>query len=342
MKIAQFVNNLTKALPPRQKEILIARYGLETKEEKTLQEIGDKYGITRERVRQIEEESLKKIRGQWEKSEGPRSIDAAFRLLKQFGGLRREDYLLRDLAEAWGDKSLNLGQMRLIFELSEVFLRHPADEKYYSFWRAQDISVKSLDNFIKEAVKIFTQRRREIVEEGREREAVARLVSSGSRIGEKAVLNYLSVSKKFSANTFGNFGLTAWNEINPRTVKHKAYLVVKKHGKPLHFRDIAKRINEQKIGGKPALPQTVHNEVIKDPRFVLVGRGIYGLKEHGFYAGTAREVLRKILKKEGPLSFNQLVKSVAEQRVLRENTIFINLQNKKHFKKMPDGRYYCA
>lgn len=58
-------NNLNRALEQldeREKAILIMRYGLEDGKEYTLEEIGQRFGLTRERIRQIELRALKKIR----------------------------------------------------------------------------------------------------------------------------------------------------------------------------------------------------------------------------------------------------------------------------------------
>ena len=85
--------------------------------------------------------------------------------------------------------------------------------------------------------------------------------------------------------------------------------------------------------------QTVHNELIKDPRFVLVGRGMYSLKEFGVMPGTAREVMARLLKDNGPLTPDDLMKLVLSERLLKKNTVLINLRNRKHFKRLEDGRY---
>jgi hypothetical protein len=116
-------------------------------------------------------------------------------------------------------------------------------------------------------------------------------------------------------------------------------LVLKKTGEPLHFEDIAKKINDVKFDAQVALAPTVHNELIKDERFVLVGRGMYGLKEHGYEPGTAREVIAKVLKSSGPMKATEVVSKVNAQRFFKENTILINLQNKSTFERMSDGRY---
>jgi hypothetical protein len=151
--------------------------------------------------------------------------------------------------------------------------------------------------------------------------------------------NYLSVSKQIHKNPYGDMGLREWAEISPATVRDKIYLVLKKKAEPLHFEDIAKHINKVGFDSEEALAPTVHNELIKDNRFVLVGRGLYGLKEHGYEPGTAREVIAKVLKSKGALQATDVVSHVNKQRFFKSNTILINLQNKNFFERLPDGRY---
>jgi RNA polymerase primary sigma factor len=52
-----------QALPERERHVLVLRYGLVDEEPKTLEEIGKRLGLTRERVRQIELESLRRLAG---------------------------------------------------------------------------------------------------------------------------------------------------------------------------------------------------------------------------------------------------------------------------------------
>jgi Fe2+ or Zn2+ uptake regulation protein len=151
--------------------------------------------------------------------------------------------------------------------------------------------------------------------------------------------NYLSVSKNIQQNPYGDVGLREWPEISPSTVRDKIYLVLKKHGEPLHFEDIAKHINRAKFDDERALAPTVHNELIKDERFVLVGRGLYGLQEHGYQPGTAREVIAKVLKTKGALNTAEVMDAVNKQRFFKPNTILINLQNRSFFERSADGKY---
>lgn len=60
--LGENLDKILSTLSPREKEILELRFGLKNNEPNTLQEIGDKYNLTRERIRQIESKALKKIR----------------------------------------------------------------------------------------------------------------------------------------------------------------------------------------------------------------------------------------------------------------------------------------
>ncbi len=144
----------------------------------------------------------------------------------------------------------------------------------------------------------------------------------------------MEISKKIQQNKEGLFGLSDWPEINPRTIKDKAYLVLKKNQKPLHF----SRITDLIEGG--ALVQTVHNELIKDPKFILVGRGIYALKEWGYEPGYLKDIILKVLKEsQKPLTKQEILSAVFEQRMVKENTVLLNLSNKKYFLRDDKGRY---
>ena len=92
---------------------------------------------------------------------------------------------------------------------------------------------------------------------------------------------------------------------------------------------------------KAVLPQTVHNELIKDPRFVLVGRGTYALQDWGYKPGTVKDVIREILHDNGgTMTREAIVQKTLDQRRVKESTILLNLQDKKYFFRKGEG-YYC-
>lgn len=58
----EIVNSVLSTLAPREADVLRRRFGLETGEPQTLEEIGQSYGVTRERIRQIETKAMRKMR----------------------------------------------------------------------------------------------------------------------------------------------------------------------------------------------------------------------------------------------------------------------------------------
>ena len=72
---------------------------------------------------------------------------------------------------------------------------------------------------------------------------------------------------------------------------------------------------------------------------MLVGRGLYALSEWGYVSGVVRDVIRKILEKNGPLTKEEVIDKVLKERYVKENTIVVNLQNQRYFKKDKEGKY---
>ena len=137
----------------------------------------------------------------------------------------------------------------------------------------------------------------------------------------------LAVSREIKQNVFGKWGLAGWSDIKPRGTREKAYLVLKTADKPLHFREIADLIDSYGLQKKKkSHPQTVHNELIKDKRFVLVGRGIYALSDWGYKRGTVKEVITEILRaSDKPLSREEVLEKVLQIRQVKKSTVIINL-----------------
>jgi DNA-directed RNA polymerase delta subunit len=160
------------------------------------------------------------------------------------------------------------------------------------------------------------------------------------KVDKDMVSRWLSLSKALSANKLGEWGRASSPNVKTRGVKDYSYLVMRRHGSPMHFREVAAAIN--KTFGKSVHVATTHNELIKDARFVLVGRGVYALKEWGYKTGVVRDVIADILKAEGPMTKEDVVEKVMKERYLKKNTILVNLQNPKYFKKNKDGNYTVA
>jgi len=312
----KITQDLISELREKEREVIVRRFGLEGRKRETLQAIGDSSGITRERVRQIQASATKKIKPRLEKH---RKVFEGFsEYFKKFGGVRREESLLEELGR--GQEN----ELVFLLSLEGSCRRFNQDKDFYSFWAGELESVKQA----KEAIGLLCQkleRERKLMDFDQ--------LSQGLGVKKEFLLSYLEISKRIQKNGKGLYGLKEWPEINPRGVRDKAYLVFKELQKPLHFTEVAKLIKGSNLA-------TVHNELIRDERFVLIGRGIYALREWGYEPGEVKDIILKILKAEKrPLTKEEILEKIKQQRIVKPNTVFLNLSNKEYFERDEKGRY---
>ena len=342
INLGQLVIKTLAVLTPREREVLEKRWGVKDGRVLTLAEVGYGYSITRERVRQIEAGAVSKLHQLMKKGELKDFCVTVDNHLKAVGGLRKENLLLDDLKFLLRDSSSSntlSNKVKLLLDLSKSLEYSPEDNEFHSYWYASREDKQKATGFVGKLVKFLEKNKEALLDQPTSIKNIIKEAAAAYSLKEAVALNYVSLSKHFHVNEYGDFGLTRWPELNPKTVRHWAYLVLRKDKKPLHFTDIAKAINKVKKDDKVANAQTVHNELIKDGRFVLVGRGMYGLQEFGLMPGTAREVIVRLLKKHGPQKSKDLLVLVKKERAFKDNTILINLQNKKHFQRLLNGRY---
>jgi len=338
MSIEQLVQQVIKGLNPRQQDILKERFGVGAGQEpETLAAIGKRHGITRERVRQIETGALKALKEKIRSHKECNDVLArSIKFLKGQGGIAEKEQLLK-YQEGFLERA-NEQCLELLIAASGAFYLHQEDNHYRPFYYLDKKHFQSAQQFIDQWVRFLRKHEKE-AHQGKHDELLKQFIRS-QKASPQFAKNALGISKKIHTNPYGDTGLAEWPFINPTTIRDRIYLILKKQTAPLHFHIIAHTINEQAFDEKKALPATVHNELIKDERFILVGRGMYGLREQGFVAGTAREVIERILKAQGPLASNDVILAVQKERFLKPNTILVNLQNKLYFQRLPDGRYH--
>ncbi|KKQ83198.1 MAG: RNA polymerase sigma factor [Parcubacteria group bacterium GW2011_GWB1_38_8] len=334
-KPKEITRRLLSILTKRAQDVLTNRYGLGPKATKlTLDAIGKRYNITRERVRQIENHSLAAIR----KSKAYKDNEPVFTELKELvlnlGGLVSE----KDLLGYLGNDVNIQNHFHFLFVVGEEFKREKEDEEFKHRWHVDP----ELSNKVKEALrKLYSKLSDdELIVEG---DLIRSFLEEVKDLNEKykndeVVKRWLSISRKIGKNPLGEWGRSSSSNINAKGMRDYAFLVIRKHGSPIHFKEVAKAITY--YFNKKAHVATTHNELIKDPRFVLVGRGLYALSEWGYISGVVKDVIHKILKKEGPLPKEKIIEKVLKERYVKENTILVNLQNTKYFKKDRDNRYH--
>ena len=336
-KPKQTTKRLLSVLPDRARQVLVSRYGLGTKIEKmTLDSIGKVYGITRERVRQIENYALTNIR----KSDAYKVEKAVFseleELLHSLGGIVVEEDFLGHIAN---DKSLQ-NHIHFILVVSDSFKKRKEDEHFKHRWHVNEELAKNVEDSLK---KLYTGLSdQDLLPES---EMVNKFLDHLELVAEKyknqeIIKRWLSISKKVGKNAIGEWGMSSSANIKTKGMRDYAFLVIRKHGSPIHFKEVAEQIRQ--VFKKKAHIATTHNELIKDPRFVLVGRGLYALKEWGYMAGVVKDVIRNIIEKNGPMTREEIIQKVLKERYVKDNTIMVNLQNQKYFKRDKENKYHLA
>lgn len=332
-KPKQVVKKLLNVLPPRARNVIEGRFGLDDGKRMTLETIGKKYNITRERVRQIENAAIQLIR----KSPTFRDEQGAFDELKEvlvsLGGVVGEEDLLKHISLDQATRN----HVNFLMVLGDVFEKHREDEHFKDRWVVDKEVADKVHESLKKLYESLSDD--DLIPEGEMISAfLDRLKDVSEQYkNEEIIKRWLSLSTRIKRNLLGEWGMATSPNISARGVRDYAFLILRKHGSPLHFTDVAKKISE--IFGKRAHVATTHNELIKDKRFVLVGRGLYALTQWGYEGGVVRDVIRKILKKEGPLTKQEIINRVLKERRVKENTIVVNLQNSNYFARDEKGRY---
>lgn len=332
---------LKKLSHPRMRDVLERRFGLRGKGSDTLEAIGKKYKITRERVRQIEADALRHLRKEDMVSAVRPVLDAIEAHIVKHGGVMAERHLFQTLGD-----SRQHPHLALILEAGRGFSRIPETETCQARWATDRDAAAGVEKAVAGLEKDLEELSHPV-----SREELYKMLSghvrhdaSGKSLSTEEVLAaHINTSQSIKQNPYGEYGLSHWSAVTPRGVRDKAYLALKKSGKAMHFTDVAAEISKAGWSAKKAHPQTVHNELIKDSRFVLVGRGMYALSEWGYQPGVVRDVLVSVMKGAGrTLSKDEIVKLVLEKRMVQPQTVLLNLQNKSLFRRTEEGKFMLA
>ncbi len=331
---------LLNVLPERSRDVLVSRFGLaENPERMTLEAIGDVYNVTRERIRQIENHAITLIRKSDAFRREGESFDELRRAIGELGGIIAEIELLEILGR---DESAR-NHLRFLLVLGEPFVKLKEDDDFHHRWHIDAARARAVEEALRSLADAL--RASELVSEAdiirmlfAELRSAPEFAASESR--EDFARRYLGISKTICRNPLGEWGHAHSPSVRVKGVRDYAYLAIRRHGSPMHFTEVAREIT--RLFGRTAHEATCHNELIKDPRFVLVGRGLYALAEWGYAGGVVRDVIRTVLERFGPLSRRDLIEKVLKERYVKENTVMVNLENPKYFKKLADGLYTIA
>lgn len=336
-KPKQVTKRLLAALPQRARDVVERRYGLgQDAQPMTLEAIGELYGITRERVRQIENQALNGMKRSDDFSRIQPYLDELYEAIDSLGTIVHED----DLLEFISKKKDIQNSVNLLLTAGDYFQHGKEDDEFNRHWCIDTETGEQVKTALRNLYSSLSTE--DLMNES---EMIDRCLQELRTLNEKyrnkeIARRFLNISKRLDKNPLGEWGRADSPNVRVKGIRDYAYLTIKRHGSPMHFTEVARGIKQ--LFGKEAHEATCHNELIKDPRFVLVGRGLYALAEWGYHRGVVKDVIRDILAQHGPLSREDIVKKVRTERYVKENTILVNLQDAHTFRRLPDGRYDLA
>lgn len=371
LNVAETVSALLDQLNKREQDVIKRRFGLFGEPKETLESIGGRHKLTRERIRQIESGGVNKLKKNPELEARLGSLRQVVTLLnEEHGGLMEKNYLFDILANlAQGDTQENVNPY-FDFALSRLLNDHfdeVNNSKYFNnFYKVKYQNLEHMEAVAQELLEAIKNRKNLLATE----ELIALVKSLKSyqanadkfnvpgnldlkelirpAVGDatdavyndRAIYALLSALTDVEQNKFGAWGHKESREVKPKTINDKIYLVLKENKKPMYYGDIAKKISDMGFDGKPVNTATTHNELILDDKYVLVGRGLYGLREWGYKEGTVADVIAEIIKEANePLSKEAITAKVLEQRLVKQTTVNLALMNKDRFARTQEGKY---
>ncbi len=320
----------------REKEIVSRRFGLNGPKE-TLEQIGEMLSITRERVRQLEKAILIRLQISAEENEIPELAAAEKILIRNLTEMGRVAKL-NNLADKVYGRTTTASERTGIYFIATFSKSLTVVEDNDKYNAAVGIAEYGDSLAIRSRVDEVVA----LIKENKKPMTIDELDSKLNYEHPDHIKAIVSISKLL-ATLNGVYGLVKWPAVNPKNIRDKIFVILEGRKEPMHFSDIAKEIADSNFKRKNVTVQAIHNELIKDDRFVLIGRGIYALSSWGYKKGTISDIIKSILEKsETPLTREEIVKQVLKTRKVKETTILLNLQNKKLFKKVDKNSYTIA
>lgn len=335
----KIVQDLLILLSQKEKHVIKRRFNLDNTHRATLEEIGKEFNVTRERIRQIEKNALTKLQRNVSNTDLRDVNEFIKQILKENGGIMTEKALFNALVNIFkkNDVEINKNPISLSITLDKSLERIPNTINYHPYVKFTDIDSGVIRQVTEKTISLLSKKK-DIVYFDKIFTDLKKLFGFIKDTDFDQIKSLFTLDKRLKLVEDG-VGLAKWRHINPKTLRDKIYYVLSQHKKPMHFVEIVNKISELRFDNKRINLQAVHNELIRHDQFVLIGRGIYALKEWGYKEGTVADIIEAILKDGKERSQEEIIKQVLKQRQVKRITIILNLKNKKQFERTGREHY---
>jgi DNA-directed RNA polymerase delta subunit/uncharacterized tellurite resistance protein B-like protein len=345
-KFPEILGTLWKS-DEREWDVLVRRIGLEGHPIETLQDIADSYAVSRERVRQLESRGKRKIRsfllrGELDRQQAhPAVVDLSEKILGAIQAALVE--YVSPLSGYVRSLETNLGwsiySSQGLFSLFEEWasVSHDSSQDCQFVFREHDHSqVKAFNSAMKAARQYLSSlpcgaRLAELVEGVSEFEPRLRC----------SVEQCVMLAPQIERHQDGSF-LAPFHSL---TRANQAFRILHDEGKPVHFRELADKVNARLDDEYRVEANNLRNQLVADDRFQPVGRsGEWSLTqwEH-VETGSILEVIEKILtESEAEMSVAELTEAVQSQRTCSDHSILAYLCTEERFLRTGPDSYTLA
>jgi hypothetical protein len=336
-KVQDLINGLMIVLSEKEKFIIENRFSLNDKPKLTLENIGQHYSVTRERIRQIEKNALKKLERNVNNTPLYVVTQLALEALSESGGLCEEDLMIKKILRKVNvDDCINTNSLKLTVDLEKDISHIHNTIQLRPYYKASNVKKTEVKAICDAGYKLLSKKS-SVVNATELAQEVNTLL--GRELDKNMIASCFHLDRRLKVVDGESVGLASWRDINPKTLRDKIFYVLRAQKKPLHYLEIAEKISGSRFDKKNVNTQAVHNELIRYDEFVLIGRGIYALSEWGYSQGTVADVITNVLKENGALTREEIVEKVLEKRKVKKITILLNLKNKSQFVRVGRDKY---
>jgi len=329
--LAAAVEEIFLVLSEKERNVIKKRFALANEEKHTLEAIGQEFGVTRERVRQIESIALQKLRRTIDSTSLKHVNNRAKEILQSHGEVMLEEKLISKVLHSINSTSEVDGSIiRLSLAIDDEVRKQDRTHQFKPFWRAARINLSEIATVANKAASVLGKQKDVMLEDQLVNTVRADLANKGKNFDTTLIRSVLDLDHRLKKTESG-WGLMTWRHINPRSIRDKALLVMRREQKPMHFVEIANAITDFGFDRKMVTVQAVHNELIREENFVLIGRGLYALSEWGYSEGTVSDIIEALLDEHGEMTKDEIIQGVLRQRQVKKGTISLNLQKTPWF-----------
>ena len=339
LNLTEIIEDIFLILTNKEKDVIVQRFSLDNKPKRTLESIGQQFSVTRERVRQIEKIALNKLRRTVQTTRLNFVNEVANKIINENGGVILEKKLVSEILnniESSNDVDAHI--IKLALSINQTIDKSEKTNVTHPFWKLRGIDPSLISLIVFTGMKVL-KKKGDVMQDDKLVVQIRQVLDESLKnFSDSIIASVLEVDKRIKRME-GGFGLMTWRHINPRSIRDKAYIVLKRERKPLHFVEIANKIAGSGFDKKVVTTQAVHNELIRYEQFVLVGRGLYALKEFGYEKGTVADIIESLLKKKSPMTKQEIIEGVLKQRHVKKGTISLNLQKNSQFVRVGRAVY---